>query len=362
MKKLIRTVILPIVVLAALFSVSSLAELEKTAYANRHVYLLIGQSNMAGRAEVSESETLPVERLYLLNADDKWEPASHPLNQYSTIRKGIEMQKLNPGYGFAMAMLSADPEIEIGLVVNARGGTKIEQWEKGTDYHAEAVRRTKAARKTGILKGILWHQGEGNSSNPDPYSEKLSKLIKDLRQDLDDPNLPFVAGQVFHDPLSKPQTAAINALLEALPEKIPYTGCVLSSGLTAFDNTHFDTAAMKELGRRYAEIMLRIQSDWKMSLVNIDSTGNGFAGYPVHMNNETLLRALELDKAGDWDGAHRIAQDIHTADGSWVHAYLHRKEGDLGNAAYWYSRAGKPVAEDSLGEEWERLRAAFGGD
>jgi len=78
------------------------------------------------------------------------------------------------------------------------------------------------------------------------------------------------------------------------------------------------------------------------------------------MNDERLLRALELDKAGDWDGAHDLAQTMKDPFGSWLHAYLHRKEGDLGNAAYWYSRAGQPVAEDSLEEEWERLYVAFG--
>jgi len=65
--------------------------------------------------------------------------------------------------------------------------------------------------------------------------------------------------------------------------------------------------------------------------------------------------ALLLDAAGDWDGAHRIAQDHPSLDGSWVHAYLHRKEGDLSNAAYWYSTAGVKAPETSLEEEWESI-------
>ena len=55
------------------------------------------------------------------------------------------------------------------------------------------------------------------------------------------------------------------------------------------------------------------------------------------------VKALWYDGKGDWNRSHDIAQEIYTADGSWVHAYLHRKEGDLGNASYWYSRAGRPV-------------------
>jgi hypothetical protein len=70
-----------------------------------------------------------------------------------------------------------------------------------------------------------------------------------------------------------------------------------------------------------------------------------------------LLRALWYDARGDWDQAHRIAQDIDDKDGAWVHAYLHRKEGDLGNAAYWYGRAGRPVVSDSLEAEWKRIAA-----
>ena len=77
------------------------------------------------------------------------------------------------------------------------------------------------------------------------------------------------------------------------------------------------------------------------------------------MPNENLLKALELDKQGDWQAAHQAAQMEEGEDGYWLHAYLHRKEGDLSNAAYWYSRAGKEVPSDSLEEEWNRLQAAF---
>jgi hypothetical protein len=69
----------------------------------------------------------------------------------------------------------------------------------------------------------------------------------------------------------------------------------------------------------------------------------------------TLLRALWHDAKGDWDEAHRIAQDVTGADGAWVHAYLHRKEGDLSNARYWYGQAGHPDATDTLEAEWDRI-------
>jgi hypothetical protein len=71
------------------------------------------------------------------------------------------------------------------------------------------------------------------------------------------------------------------------------------------------------------------------------------------------LRALWHDAHGDWDRAHALAQDADNEQGAWVHAYLHRKEGDLGNAAYWYGRARQPVAKDSFEEEWERIALAL---
>ena len=70
---------------------------------------------------------------------------------------------------------------------------------------------------------------------------------------------------------------------------------------------------------------------------------------------EGALLALWWDAKGDWGKAHEVAQDVAGADGAWVHAYLHRKEGDLGNAAYWYRRAGKAVAVGELRVEWEGI-------
>jgi hypothetical protein len=67
------------------------------------------------------------------------------------------------------------------------------------------------------------------------------------------------------------------------------------------------------------------------------------------------LRAMWHQAKDDWDAAHRLAQFVDDAGGAWVHAFLHRIEGDLSNAAYWYRRAGRPVAEASLEREWEEI-------
>jgi hypothetical protein len=72
-----------------------------------------------------------------------------------------------------------------------------------------------------------------------------------------------------------------------------------------------------------------------------------------------LLQALWYDGKGDWERAHTIAQEIHTNNGSWIHAYLHRKEGDSGNASYWYHMADKPYPTIGLQEEWDALVNVF---
>jgi hypothetical protein len=73
------------------------------------------------------------------------------------------------------------------------------------------------------------------------------------------------------------------------------------------------------------------------------------------------LLALWHDARGDWHQAHRITQDLDDRDGAWVHAYLHRREGDSGNAAYWYRRAQRPIAQGPIEEEWERITTALLG-
>ena len=71
------------------------------------------------------------------------------------------------------------------------------------------------------------------------------------------------------------------------------------------------------------------------------------------------LQALWRDGKGDWESAHELAQRDEGGAGDWVHAYLHRKEGDVGHAGYWYRRAGKPTAKGSLDEEWSAITAAL---
>jgi len=218
-----------------------------------HIYLLIGQSNMAGRAPITDSEKEIPPNTLLLNAEKNWEPASHPFNQYSTIRKELGIQHLGPGYAFVRAMAKAVPSITHGLVVNARGGSRIGEWGKDGKCYQDAIDRARAAMATGQLRGILWHQGESDFSDAD-YLAKLAALIANFRADLDAPELPFVAGQIFDTPL-------INDQIARLPESVPFTRFASSEGLRVYDRWHFDTPSTNLLGERYAEAMTELQKE-----------------------------------------------------------------------------------------------------
>lgn len=217
------------------------------------LYLLIGQSNMAGRAEIPEDAGDLIDRCYLLNDKGEWEPARNPLNRHSSVGKGAAMQKLGPGYSFVRQMLEQDKNLRIGLIVNARGGTRIEDWLGKSELYWEARKRTKAAMRDGTLKGVLWHQGESNREDAATYQQDLQTLIANLRTDFDDPNLPFIAGQILVGD-------AINQQIAKLPETVHSTAFVSTEGLTAFDSSHFDTRSQLLLGKRYAEQMLRVQA------------------------------------------------------------------------------------------------------
>ncbi len=71
------------------------------------------------------------------------------------------------------------------------------------------------------------------------------------------------------------------------------------------------------------------------------------------------LRALWYDGKGNWDYSHELIQDVQDRTASWIHAYLHRKEGDAFNARYWYNKAGQPVPEQTLQQEWEAIVKAL---
>jgi len=218
------------------------------------VYLLIGGSNMAGRAEIPADAEAVLDRCYLLNDQNQWEPARNPLNRYSAISKDATLQKLGPGYAFAKKMLERDKTATIGLIVNALDeDAKIKTWLGKSESYWSARRRAKAALRDGMVKGVLWHQGESDHNAPESYVESLQAVISNVRSDASDFSLPFVTAQV-------PGAPEINAQLGRLPERTHAIAVVSTDDLTLTEDKYFDAKSQLLLGERYAEQMIRLQA------------------------------------------------------------------------------------------------------
>ena len=221
---------------------------------------------MAGRAQIiGNTAKQPIDGVWLLNDKGEFEVAQNPLNRYSTIRKGLELQRLSIAYMFSKKMHELTGK-NIGLVCNARGETSIKHWQKGAKqgYYEEAVRRTREAMKNGTLRGIIWHQGEYDcTGNLEEYKQLLQQLISDLRKDLGNENLPVVYGQISQWNWTKTEsgTKPFNDMIVTMPEHIAHTACATSEELTPFigeHDPHFSAKSQRTLGQRYAEKMMTL--------------------------------------------------------------------------------------------------------
>ena len=208
---------------------------------------------------------MPHKRVLTLDKYGKWVPAVDPIHFDKPKIAGVGLGKT-----FGITLAEKNPEITIGLIPCAVGGSPIFVWEPGQHYeptksypYDDALKRAKTAIKYGVIKGILWHQGESDSKpgKAEVYEKKLHILIQRLRNELKNPELPFIAGQLGHssEKPANPSKDIINRFFEDLPQKVKYTGFVSSEGFTFNkDNVHFDSKSLRESGRRYAEVYLKI--------------------------------------------------------------------------------------------------------
>lgn len=230
---------------------------EPPAEAQLAVFLLVGQSNMAGRGKVEEQDRVADPRLWTLDKNDAWVPAVDPLHFDKPKVVGVGL-----GRSFAIALLAREPDAIVGLVPCAVGGTSINQWSRGGKLYDDAIRRARIASTRGDLRGILWHQGESDSAEEKMavYPEKLAKVLAAFREDLKVPAVPIVIGQLgpFYEKRA-PTLPAFNAMLVRFAASQSNVACVTSEGLTdGGDDTHFDAASQRELGRRYAAAYFKL--------------------------------------------------------------------------------------------------------
>ncbi len=220
------------------------------------LYILIGQSNMAGRGKITPEYADTLKNAYLLTSNGNMEVACNPLNKYSNIRKELKLQQVGPGYGFSKTMVEKTGA-NIGLIVNARGGSSINSWIKGAKdgYYEKTMDRLKDVSKWGELKAILWHQGETDSKNTDIYQQKLTDFVQNLRTDLNSTQLLFVAGELAYWRGDGEGSTAFNNMIRNISVFIPNSTYVSAEGLSPLidvTDPHFDAKSQMILGERYA--------------------------------------------------------------------------------------------------------------
>jgi hypothetical protein len=262
-----RWLLLPVILLAATTMLTErpvVSAARQAAPTGMHLFLLAGQSNMAGRGDVGDQDRIPHPRVWMLDRSLLWAPAVEPMHFDKPIAA------VGPGRAFGVAIAEASPNVAVGLIPTAVGGSPIAAWQPGVLYPEtgaypwdDAVRRTRAAMPQGVLRAILWHQGEsdGNDAAAPLYESRLRSLIARFRAEFGDPTLPFIIGQLGRFE-GKPWTTGyqqVDTAHQRVAADVPNVAFVPSDGLRdKGDQLHFSDAAARELGRRYARAYLAL--------------------------------------------------------------------------------------------------------
>ncbi|CAA2986309.1 Hypothetical predicted protein [Olea europaea subsp. europaea] len=230
----------------------------------KSIFILAGQSNMAGRGGVANGtwdgwvprERRPDPRILRLNANLVWEEAREPLH------RGIDTNNpcgVGPGMSFANLVLERDPCLGvIGLVPCAFGGTNITEWKRGSNLYNRLLKRAYAALKDGgKIRAILWYKGESDSTDETRakmYKTRLIEFFLDIRRDLASPALPIEA-------LASDAGRYFDVVREAqLRTELPNVVCVDAMGLEVKknDTLHLTTSVQVQLGKMLINAFLRI--------------------------------------------------------------------------------------------------------
>ena len=218
-----------------------------------HSFLLIGQSNMAGRGFLEEACPIETERIYTL-INGRWQRMFRPINPDRSF------SCVNLAESFA-EQCAKEYGTDIGLICCADGGTQIDQWKPGELLYDNAVFHARLAQRTSVLSGVLWHQGESDCATlcRDTYKERLEQMMKQLRADLKQPDLPLLLGGLGDYLPNYPKAdwqlnryTVINDILKDMAEEWENTGYVSAEGLLPnSDQLHFNAKALHEFGLRY---------------------------------------------------------------------------------------------------------------
>ncbi len=236
-----------------------------------YLFLLVGQSNMAGRGKVEKEDKVVNPRVLSLDKDGKWVPAVDPIHFDKPGMTGV-----GPGRSFGLTLAGKlDPDVTIGLIPCAQGGSPISTWEPGVKWeqtkskpYDDAIERANMALKDGVLKGILWHQGESDTNKTaDKYHDKLTALIARFRKDLKSPDVPVIIGQLgtYRKNADSEGSKTVDTALQNVAKEDGNAAFVSAEGLTSNpDFVHLDAKSQREFGKRYAEAYLKLLESKKV--------------------------------------------------------------------------------------------------
>ncbi len=251
-----------LVICSLLHSVAPAEEVKLPSSEKLHLFLLAGQSNMAGRGKADAASGRTDPRIIALDKNGAWKIAADPLHwDKPAAGTGI-------GRPFAATILKRNPGIAVGLIPTACGGSPIAAWQPGkywnqTKSHPwdDSIAAAKKAMRDGTLKAVLWHQGEADCGpgKSDAYEKNLEALITRLRRELNSPDLPFIIGQLGNFP-RKPWTEhhkTVDAAQRAVAKRLKNVAFVpINKPSSIGDNLHFDTATLRRFADGYAKAYL----------------------------------------------------------------------------------------------------------
>lgn len=226
------------------------------------VFILGGQSNMAGRGLVEPQDTIPSSRIFTLNKNGEVIVAKEPLHFYEPALKGLDC-----GLSFGKELIRQLPDsISLLIIPTAVGGSSISQW-LGDSTHRDVqlftnfAEKTKIGQQHGTIKGVLWHQGESDAIDPndiEAYWHRLAQLLVKFRRVIGNDKLPVLIGDLGSFSKNDKNWRKINKQVRRYVRTDRFASRVKTADLKEKgDKIHFDSQGQRILGERFAKEYIR---------------------------------------------------------------------------------------------------------
>jgi hypothetical protein len=238
------------------------------------LFILAGQSNIAGRGEVPKAGQDANARVFVFGNDYHWrlavEPIDDPSNQVDKVSEDPDAG-FSPALAFATSLLEERPDMVIGLIPCARGGSSIYQWRRSLSentLYGSCLKRVRAASTMGNVAGVLFFQGEADAIAPELYQEsalfpnewgdRFVVLVNNWRNDLGLPELPVVFAQIGSN--TEPDIFTNWAIVKEQQRSVEMPFCVMitTDDLVLKDAVHFTPESYQIIGQRFAEAYLNL--------------------------------------------------------------------------------------------------------